>query len=81
LLLTGLSTFAVGFVPGYESIGIWGAIILTTVRFIQGLGIGGEWASINACAEQGANSICRTIDVAGLLATGPPEFREDMRWH
>ena len=42
LLLTGLSTFAVGFVPGYESIGIWGAIILTIVRFIQGLGIGGE---------------------------------------
>src|SRR5436189_4437980 len=39
LLLTGLSTFAVGFVPGYDSIGIWGAIILTTVRFIQGLGI------------------------------------------
>src|SRR5215510_4831680 len=29
LLLTGLSTFAVGFVPGYASIGIWGAIILT----------------------------------------------------
>ena len=42
LLLTGLSTFAVGFVPGYDAIGIWGAIILVTVRFIQGLGIGGE---------------------------------------
>ena len=34
LLLTGLSTFAVGFVPGYASIGIWGAVILTIVRFI-----------------------------------------------
>jgi MFS family permease len=44
LLLTGLSTFAVGFVPGYASIGIWGAVILTVVRFIQGVGIGGEWA-------------------------------------
>src|ERR1700752_1869707 len=43
LLLTGLSTFAVGFVPGYASIGIWGAIILTTVRLIQGIGVGGEW--------------------------------------
>src|SRR5215472_10232146 len=29
LLLTGLSTFAVGFVPSYASIGIWGAVILT----------------------------------------------------
>src|SRR6202045_3274054 len=43
LLLTGLSTFAVGFVPGYASIGIWGAVILTIVRFIQGVGIGGQW--------------------------------------
>ena len=35
LLLTGLSTFAVGFVPGYAVIGVWGALILTVVRFIQ----------------------------------------------
>jgi MFS family permease len=44
LLLTGLSTFAVGLVPGYATIGIWAAVILTALRFIQGLGIGGEWA-------------------------------------
>src|ERR1700676_1021576 len=43
LLITGLATFAVGFVPSYASIGIWGAVILTIVRFIQGMGIGGEW--------------------------------------
>jgi MFS family permease len=43
LLITGLATFAVGFVPGYDSIGIWGAVILTIIRFIQGIGVGGEW--------------------------------------
>jgi MFS family permease len=43
LLLTGLSTFAVGLVPSYATIGIWAAVILTALRFIQGLGIGGEW--------------------------------------
>ena len=43
LLLTGLSTFAVGLVPSYATIGIWAALILTALRFIQGLGIGGEW--------------------------------------
>ncbi|MBV8121759.1 MAG: MFS transporter [Alphaproteobacteria bacterium] len=43
LLITGLSTFAVGFVPGYATIGIWGAVILTVIRFIQGVGVGGEW--------------------------------------
>jgi MFS family permease len=42
LLLTGLSTFAVGFVPGYAEIGIWGAVILTVLRLIQGIGVGGE---------------------------------------
>jgi MFS family permease len=43
LLLTGLATFAVGFVPTYETVGIWGAVILTVIRFIQGIGVGGEW--------------------------------------
>jgi MFS family permease len=43
LLITGLATFAVGFVPGYASVGIWGAVILTIIRFIQGIGVGGEW--------------------------------------
>jgi MFS family permease len=43
LLITGLATFAVGFVPGYDSIGIWGAVLLTVIRMIQGIGVGGEW--------------------------------------
>jgi MFS family permease len=43
LLLTGIATFAVGFVPTYEQVGIWGAVILTVIRFIQGVGVGGEW--------------------------------------
>ncbi len=43
LLVTGLATFAVGLVPGYASIGIWGAVLLTIIRFIQGIGVGGEW--------------------------------------
>jgi MFS family permease len=43
LLITGLATFAVGFVPTYDEVGIWGAVILTVIRFIQGVGVGGEW--------------------------------------
>ena len=43
LLLMGLATAAVAVVPTYESIGIWGAVILTALRFIQGVGVGGEW--------------------------------------
>src|SRR5579864_1631606 len=43
LLMTGIATAAVGLVPGYSMIGIWGAIILTLLRLIQGIGVGGEW--------------------------------------
>jgi MFS family permease len=56
LLLTGLSTFAVGFVPGYATIGIWGAVILTAVRFIQGVGIGGEWGGATLIAMEWAKT-------------------------
>jgi MFS family permease len=43
LMLMGLATFLIAFVPTYDSIGIWGGIILTVLRAIQGIGVGGEW--------------------------------------
>src|ERR1700751_3092111 len=43
LFLMGIATVLVGFVPNYAQIGIWGAILLTILRFIQGVGVGGEW--------------------------------------
>jgi MFS family permease len=42
-MLMGIATFLVAFVPSYESIGIWGAVILTVLRALQGVGVGGEW--------------------------------------
>jgi MFS family permease len=43
LVLMGLGTFLVALVPGYDQIGIWGAVLLSALRFIQGVGVGGEW--------------------------------------
>src|SRR6516162_3645797 len=43
LLCMGIATFLIAFVPSYEAIGIWGAVILTIMRMIQGIGVGGEW--------------------------------------
>ncbi len=43
LLVTGIATFCVGLVPSYDSIGIWGAVLLTFIRLVQGIGVGGEW--------------------------------------
>ena len=43
LLLMGISTLLVGFMPGYATIGVAAPIILSVLRFLQGLGVGGEW--------------------------------------
>ncbi|MBV8871031.1 MAG: MHS family MFS transporter [Acetobacteraceae bacterium] len=43
LLVTGLATTAVGLMPTYASIGIWAAVLLTFIRLVQGIGVGGEW--------------------------------------
>src|SRR6266540_2936380 len=67
LLLTGLSTFAVGFVPGYATIGIWGAVILTLLRLIQGIGVGGEWGGSVLLAMEWS----RHHGQRGLVASWP----------
>jgi MFS family permease len=67
LLLTGLSTFLVGCVPSYEQIGIWGAVVLVILRFIQGIGVGGEWGGSVLLSMEWA----RTSKNRGLIASWP----------
>jgi metabolite-proton symporter len=43
LLLMGIATFLVGLVPTHDKIGVWAPILLVVLRFLQGLGLGGEW--------------------------------------
>jgi MFS family permease len=67
LLLTGLSTFLVGCVPTYEQIGIWGAVLLVALRFIQGIGHGGEWGGSVLLSMEWA----RTSKNHGVIAAWP----------
>ncbi|MFN3520193.1 MAG: MFS transporter, partial [Sphingomonas sp.] len=43
LVLIGASTFLMGCLPGFDSIGYWAPALLVTLRFIQGFALGGEW--------------------------------------
>ncbi|HWK68263.1 MAG TPA: MFS transporter [Rhizobiaceae bacterium] len=43
LLLMGVATFMIGLVPGYETAGVWGPLMLVLLRLCQGVAIGGEW--------------------------------------
>jgi MFS family permease len=67
LLCMGIATFLVAFVPTYSSIGIWGAIILTILRALQGIGVGGEWGGSVLLAMEWS----RSHGQRGLVASWP----------
>jgi metabolite-proton symporter len=67
LLLMGIATFLVALVPTFDSIGIWGAVLLTVLRFVQGVGVGGEWGGSVLMSMEWA----RTNKHRGFLAAWP----------
>lgn len=54
LLVMGVATVAIGFIPGYQSIGVGGALLLCLCRFVQGIGLGGEWSGAVLVATENA---------------------------
>ena len=66
LLCMGLATFAIALVPSYAMIGIWGAVLLTLLRVIQGIGVGGEWGGSVLIAMEWSRNKSR-----GLVASWP----------
>lgn len=67
LMLMGLATFAVALVPTYETAGVWGAVILTVLRFVQGIGVGGEWGGSVLMSMEWA----RTNEHRGYITSWP----------
>ncbi|MFD7503750.1 MFS transporter [Streptomyces sp. NPDC059850] len=43
LMIMGVSTFFIGVLPGYATIGVWAPVLLVGLRIVQGIAVGGEW--------------------------------------
>lgn len=66
LLIMGGATFLIGALPSYATIGVAAPILLVALRFVQGIGLGGEWGgAVLMSLEHGAR------DRRGLNASWP----------
>jgi metabolite-proton symporter len=54
LLLMGVSTFLIAFLPTYADIGWWATLLLCLLRIGQGIGLGGEWGGASLLAVENA---------------------------
>lgn len=79
LMLMGVATVLIGLLPTYEQIGVAAPILLVTLRFVQGFGVGGEWGgAVLMAVEHGHESkrgfhaswVQAGVPVGLLLANG-----------
>jgi metabolite-proton symporter len=66
MLLMGSATVGIGLLPNYQAIGVWAPILLVALRFIQGIGVGGEWGGAVLMATEHAPK-----DKRGLYGAAP----------
>ncbi len=79
LMLMGVATVLIGLLPTYDQIGVAAPILLVTLRFVQGFGVGGEWGgAVLMAVEHGHESkrgfhaswVQAGVPVGLLLANG-----------
>jgi metabolite-proton symporter len=66
MALMGAATVGIGLLPTYDAIGVWAPILLVALRFIQGIGVGGEWGGAVLMATEHAPP-----GKAGLYGSAP----------
>src|SRR5262249_8439937 len=71
MTVMALGTFAIGLLPTYDEIGIWAAILLVTLRILQGIGLGGEWGGASLIVLEHAPANRRGL-LGSLIQIGFP---------
>ena len=70
LVLMGVTTALMGLLPTYASVGILSPILLVTLRFVQGIALGGEWAGAVLLAVEHGDQKKRGLN-ASWAQVGP----------
>jgi MFS transporter, MHS family, shikimate and dehydroshikimate transport protein len=79
IVIVGIGTFLIGLLPTYQQIGLWAPLLLVTLRVVQGIGLGGEYAGASLITIEHAphaqrgfwGSLPQAASPGGLLlATG-----------
>lgn len=61
LMTMGVATFLIGCLPGYDMWGVWAVLALCVCRFVQGIGLGGEWSGAALVATENAPADKRAL--------------------
>lgn len=71
LLLMGIATLAIGFLPTFDQVGILAPILLVLCRLLQGAALGGEWGGATVLAAEYAPPGKRGL-IGSFVQTGSP---------
>lgn len=74
ILVMGLATFAVGLLPGYDTIGLLAPAILVSLRMLQGLAVGGEYGGAVVYVAEHAGQKRRGAFTSWIQVTGTAGF-------
>ncbi len=74
ILVMGLSTFAVGLLPNFETIGWWAPIVLVTLRLAQGLALGGEYGGAATYVAEHSSHSKRGLNTSWIQTTATVGF-------
>ncbi len=71
IIVMGLGTFLIGLLPTYQQIGVAAPVLLVVLRFLQGIGLGGEWGGAVLMVVENAPTNRRGL-LGSMVQVGNP---------